>query len=149
MSLHVASSVTDKIIHCWAQLRLAETEVKDTQVSLSNCHNGEGAEKVTPGAQRSCQSRLACLEPARQLYDARLGVGVGANYSRAECLASLFHPTPSPVQQSWGLWLLLVTKVIGNLGWVWGDHRPSEGAPSWGEWTDRKPVIPEMILLWD
>lgn len=137
---HVASSVADKIIHCWALLRLVETKVKDTQVSLSNYHYGEGTKKLHPGLRGLARAGWpAWSQPGNSVMSGHGDWGKRMpDSSRAESLTSPFHPTFSPVQQSWGLRLLLITKVIGNLGWVL-EHTPSEGAPSWWDGQTETP----------
>lgn len=109
-SPHVSSLVAEKIICGCAQLRLAKTEVKETRVSLSNCHNGEGANNYILGLEVLPEQVSLAGAGQATLRNARQGE---KRLTAPEQNVKPFS-TPEKLRSRTSLYNWLITKAIGN-----------------------------------
>lgn len=128
-SPRVSSLVADKIIRVCTQLRLAETEVQETWVSLSNSYHGEGAKNYTldlevlteqVGQAGAGQATLHNARPGGAVQGGEVrvgGQGGGCLITPEQSIKPFSIPAKlritTPINNG------LITKVVCNLGWLW------------------------------
>lgn len=126
-SPRVSSLVADKIIRGCTQLRLAETEVQETWVSLSNSHHDKGAKNYTldlevlPEQVGQAGAGQATLHNARPGGAVQGGEVRGARERYLIISEQSIKPSsiPAKLRITTPINNCLITKVIYNLGWLW------------------------------